>query len=123
MSECIICYVKDKPDIVWSICNHGPYCYDCYSIITSHISPKCSICRRELAQTFDPNLIISIDGNIRFILSEIIYSTQDQNNQINNSSYPPNQKKIYNEARKQRRINGNNHENTLVPAQLNFEFE
>ena len=119
MSECIICKQDfDNSNIIWSECAHGPYCNCCYSIITSKVFPKCSICRRELQQTANLNIQLdSESGFNRYFVLEVIHRNNDSNIQNNN---PPNQKQIYNEARRNRQRNYNN---LIIPLSLDFGSE
>ncbi len=119
MFECIICKEDyDDCKIVWSDCAHGPYCNSCYSKITSTTFPKCSLCRKELTQTSNTELPnqsdIDFESN-RYSVLEVIHSRNDLS--PTNLNNPPNQKEIYNEARKNRQ---RQFTTQLLPSSLNF---
>ncbi len=119
MFECIICKENyDDSKIVWSDCAHGPYCNSCYSKITSTTFPKCSLCRKELTQTSNTELPnesdIESESN-RYSVLEVIHSRNDLS--PTNLNNPPNQKEIYNEARRNRQ---RQFSNQLLPSSLNF---
>lgn len=85
IQECIICYKEfDSNQMITSPCNHGPYCNNCYNNITTPINPKCSICRRTLDRSVNPNQLLLTDINIsdRYIYYSIISLTGNAQSDI-----------------------------------------